>query len=261
MQVVYTKHVISDELVALCQSITQQPGEDIPAARKRREDGWISFVLKQLLHVDHHPTLTRFFTFRNCVDHMLTMAFLKLPQVGLVAKSSAREVSQKRLKKVRSFFAKPSACQALCRASLVLQLTGGIEAFMSRRPKQGEPPTIVLIQKYKAHEILDERLQHLLENMHYDTCLNLGAATTALFGTAADLIVRINGYMQYPYRFVRMCRKWFRFTFRNDITSFLQAEDSELDVGFALPLQAIAIALDGKCAKEPLWNLLLCKTG
>ena len=61
LQVVYTKHVISDELVALCQSITQQPGEDIFAARKRREDGWISFVLKQLLHVDHHPTLTRFF--------------------------------------------------------------------------------------------------------------------------------------------------------------------------------------------------------
>ena len=108
LQVVYTKHVISDELVALCQSITQQPGEDIFAARKRREDGWISFVLKQLLHVDHHPTLTRFFTFRICVDHMLTMALLKLPQAGLVTKSSPREVSQKRLKKVRVFF-----CQAV----------------------------------------------------------------------------------------------------------------------------------------------------
>ena len=84
LQVVYTKRVIPDELVALCKSITPEPGEDMSAARKRREDGWISFVLKQLLHVDHHPTLTRFFTFRNCVDHMLTMALLKLPQVGLV---------------------------------------------------------------------------------------------------------------------------------------------------------------------------------
>ena len=104
----------------------------------------------------------------------------------------------------------------------------------------------LVIQKFKAHDILDERLQHLLENMHYDTGLNLGAATTALFGTAADLIVRINGYMQYPYRFVRMCRKWFCITYRHDITLFLQAEDSELDVGFALPLQAIALALDGE---------------
>ena len=214
LQVVYTKHVISYELIALCQSITQQPGEDIFAARKRREDGWISFVLKHLLHVDHHPTLTRFFTFRNCVDRMLTMALLKLPQAGLVTKSSARDVSQKRLKKVRSFFAKPSACQALRRASLVLQLTGGIEAFMSRRPKQGEPPIIVDIQKYKAHDIVDGRLQHLLEHMHLDTGLNLGAATGALFGTAADSIVRINMFMQYPHSFVKMCRKWFPGTFR-----------------------------------------------
>ena len=115
---------------------------------------------------------------------------------------------------------------------------------MSSRPKQGEPPTIVAIQKFKAHDILDERLQHLLENMHYDTCLNLAAATTALFGASADLILRINGYMQYPYRFVRMCRKWFCLTFRHDITSFLQAEDSELDVGFSLSLQALALAQD-----------------
>ena len=250
LQVVYTKHVISDELVALCKSITPKPGEDMAAARKRRQDGWVSFVLTELLHVDDHPTLTRFFTFRICVDHMLTMVLLNLPQAGLVTKSSAREVSQKRLKKVRSFFAKPSASQALRRASLILQLTGGIEAFMSRRPREGEPPTIVAIQKYKAHDIVDERLQHLLENMHYDTCLNLGAATTALFGTAGDLIVRINGYMRYPYRFVRMCRKWFPLTWRSDITSFLQAEDSELDVGFSLPLQAVALAQDGESCQR-----------
>ena len=52
--------------------------------------------------------------------------------------------------------------------------------------------------------------------------------------------------MQYPYRFVRMCRKWFFITYRHDITLFLKAEDSELDVGFSLPLQALALAQDGE---------------
>ena len=117
---------------------------------------------------------------------------------------------------------------------------------MSSRPKQGKPPTIVAIQQYEAHHIVDERLQHLLENMHLDTGLNLGAATGALFGTAGDLIMRINMYMQYPYSFVRMCRKWFPLTFRHAITVFLQAADSVLDVGFSLPLQALALAQDGE---------------
>ena len=132
------------------QTFVQMGGQP-QAARERMESERVKFLVTSLLHVDNHPTLTRFFTFRNCVDRMLTMALLKFPQGGLGIKCTAREEGQKRIKKLKRFFAQPAACQALRRDSLVLQLTGGIEAFMSRRPKEGEPPTAVAVQRGEAH--------------------------------------------------------------------------------------------------------------
>ena len=151
------------------------------------------------------------------------MALLKLPATGgLSTKTSAREVGQKRLKRVSHWFSKPASSQALRRDSLVLQLTSAMESFMSTNPKEGDVPIVVAIQQGKAHDLLNHRLQHLLEVVHYDPDLNLAAATGALLATATNVIARLNEYKKYPYKFVTMCSKWFPATHRRAVTLFFK---------------------------------------
>ena len=91
---------------------------------------------------------------------------------------------------------------------------------MSTNPKEGDVPIVVAIQQGKAHDLLNHRLQHLLEVVHYDPDLNLAAATGALLATAANVIARLNEYKKYPYKFVTMCSKWFPVTHGRAITLF-----------------------------------------
>jgi hypothetical protein len=110
---------------------------------------------------------TRFFTFRGCVDRMLTMSLLDYPCTGgFSVKPSAREDTQKRMRRVLHFFGKAAASQALRRSSLVLQLTSGVETFMSTEPAAGGTPIIVELHKGKVHEILNTALQRLLKAIH-----------------------------------------------------------------------------------------------
>jgi hypothetical protein len=259
LQSIYTKHVIPDELLELWTNSTPdgklqtslREGEDMAAGRERIHSEWVRFILTNLLQVDGHPTLSRFFTFRGCVDRMLTLALLEFPATGgLNLKPSAREDSQKRVKRVRHFFTKSAAGQALRRASLVLQLTSGVEGFMSAKPKEGSPPTVVAIQQGRAHDILNLRLQHLLEVAGKDPDLKLGAATGALLATAGDLNARLNAFMKYPYKFVVMCRKWFPMSHKHAITEFLKTAPEGLDAGFSLQLQLKALAENGEIAQR-----------
>ena len=251
LQVLYTKHVIPDELLRLWNHSTDRlqtvlnEDADVEAEREHIENAWVAFVVTHLLQVDNKPTLTRFFTFRGCVDRMVTMDLLRIPHTALAVKSSAREITQKRLKKVHSFFKKWSASQALRRASLILQLTGGVEGFVSAEPKEGAPPTVAAILQGQAHAIVNERLQRLLGVMHHDPDLDLAAATGALLGTGMDLILRLNAYKKFPYKFCTMCRKWFPISHRVSITMFLQAPAEDLDVGFSLPFQRLALSQGG----------------
>ena len=91
------------------------------------------FLLSQLFHVDSHPTLTRFFTFRSCIDRLLSMVLLGINDTALSLKTTARKDSQTRLRKVKKFLASADGGQALRRSNLVMQLTGPIEAFMSKK--------------------------------------------------------------------------------------------------------------------------------
>ena len=95
-----------------------------------------------------------------------------------------------------------------------------MQAFMSADPKEGDPPIVVAIHKGKAHALLGNRLQHLLEVMHCDPDLNLVAATGALLATATDALARLNEYLKYPHKFATMCRKWFPATHGHATTFF-----------------------------------------
>ena len=244
LQALYTKHVVPDELIKLWTLDNHING----AERKSVEMQRAEFVLKDLLPGDAHPTLTRFFTFRRCVDCMTAMDLLKFPLQGFQVKATARERTQARIEKVRTFFGKPLASQVLRRASLVLQLTSAVEAYISKEPNpdKGEPPKLVELLKLKAHVIVDEKLQHLLENLCTYPDLDQLAAVTALLATAVDLVARLNVYLKNTYGFARMCKQWFPMSHQHYITLFLKEADENLDVGFSLPLQKIALARGGE---------------
>ena len=121
---------------------------------------------------------------------------------------------------------------------------------MSNQPPTVKTPKIVEIQQGKLHELLNTKMQRLLDVAHYDPDLDLAAATGALLGTAGDVNARLDFYMQYPYAFVKMIRKWFPMTYKHAITVFLKADAGDLDAGFSLVLQCLALAEEGDMAQK-----------
>ena len=115
---------------------------------------------------------------------------------------------------------------------------------MSSYHKDGDPPKVVQILKGKAHDEVQTRLQHLLVHLRNDPQLDQPAAATQLLATAVDLTARLDTYLAYPYKFALMCRKWFPAPrqYQNAITAFLRESPKELDKGFSLPFQEMALS-------------------
>ena len=75
---------------------------------------------------------------------MLIMQLVDMPANALrVNGISPREENKKRLLKVHAFVEHAEARQPLRRLSLVFQLTGGVEALVSRLPRDNEPPPLI----------------------------------------------------------------------------------------------------------------------
>ena len=245
----YTDHVVPDTMVALWNngvgnlSHMLPIGADPVASRPELVRQFTAFLVESLLTPDEHPTLTRFFSYRVIIDAMLTMDLIGMPlEVFKLNKIKPREENQKRLKSVRNFFSDPEAKQVLRRASLVLQLTGGLEAFTAAKPKQeGEgPPPVVAFLKGEAHALVEERLQRLFGLMSNDPLLQTGPAIGNLLGVAADLLLRFNTLLEYPFKLCRMCKRWFPEYYLHNIMSFLHADVQSLDVGVGAQLRDIA---------------------
>ena len=111
LQLVYTAHVIPDAMVALWNnglgelSHAIATGTDPAAARGALVDKLTAFLVGTLLKGDAHPTLSRFFTFRACVDKMLAMFLLGMVKHVLILRTKPREEQASRLKKVLRFSA------------------------------------------------------------------------------------------------------------------------------------------------------------
>ena len=120
-----------------------------------------------------------------------------------------REGNKKPLSLVQGFFLHPEAQQNVRRASLVLQLSGGVEALTASKPRSGSEPVMVSLVKGAAQEIVVTRLRRLLGAMHLDPALEPGAATCVLLATAADLLVRFGVFALYPFKRKLLCRAWF----------------------------------------------------
>ena len=88
----YTQHVLPDELLQLwncdlgvlehCVSADGDPAALRPGLVER----FALWLVTHLLTIDSHPTLSRIFTFRGCVDRMVTMCLLGFVEKVFVLK-------------------------------------------------------------------------------------------------------------------------------------------------------------------------------
>jgi hypothetical protein len=247
LQKVYTRHVIPDDMVALWNFDVGQlvhvatAGVDVDVERARLVGRFVKFLIENLLKVDSHPTLSRFFTFRDCIDQMLTMHLVGMPKHAFRVRSiKPREKAQKRLVNVLAFFKHPQAPQALRRASLVLQLTGGVEALTSSKVERGARPVMVKLCNGDVHDLVATRLQRLLGVMHMDTALEIGPALAGLLATTIDICLRFDVFTRYPFRICRLSKKWFPHTWLQAIYTFLHEPPERLDLGVGQQLHSLA---------------------
>ena len=150
--------------------------------------------------------------------------------VFALAGTKPREENRKRLRLVQAFFAHAEAPQVLRRASLVLQLSGGVEALTATMPKPGERPVLVALASGEAATIVVRRVRRLLGALHHDPALESGPAIATLLATGADLIARFEVFSLYPFRVCFMCRVWFPGTWYRNVEHFLRQPEADLDV-------------------------------
>ena len=81
----------------------------------------------------------------------------------------------------------------------------------------------------------------LLGQLYLDPALDVAATLTLLVGTTADICVRFAQYLAWPFRAYRLSRQFNPQAFEAACMDFLVARPEELDEGFGLPLQRLAL--------------------
>lgn len=116
------------------------------------------------LKVDDHPTLSRFFTFEQCVQAMLLLALLDAAvHIFVLLTTQPRQENKNRLSKVLSWFAAPGAVQYLKRTCLGFEIVGPVMALASRKNKPGDVPVLVRLAQGRAHEKAQSQLTFFAE--------------------------------------------------------------------------------------------------
>ena len=170
LRTLYTGHVLTDEMLTLWNVGIQRLCHVVPAGgcpiveRPRLVREFVHCIVKHLLHVDSSPTLSRFFTCRDCQDRMLTMHMMGLvPHAFQVRKTKPRKENMKRLTSVHNFFGHKEASQTLRRNSITFQISGGVESLLSEEPAAGKlPPAVRLCRNKAAVNVVHDRLRRIM---------------------------------------------------------------------------------------------------
>jgi hypothetical protein len=197
----YTHHVLPRALLTWLnkgwgqlEHVSANGVEPSDAERTAIVDEVVSVLHKHMLHVDEHPTLSRFWTFREAVDKMLLMRALGFPKEVLVHPAGKpRPQSQRRLKATHAFFDHPDCYQFLKRTSLALQLTGVLTDLTGKGtgikvsgPSELVPP-VVRLCKGEAHTLLQKSWSSIVGKLHSDKELDSGRTIGVLLGRAANM--------------------------------------------------------------------------
>ena len=190
-----------------------------------------------------HRTVTRFFTSRGNLDRMLIMHLIGMPpSVFRLVSTQPREENKKRLNLVQGFVKHLEAPHELRRASLVLQITGGVEALTAKHATSTGEPVMVSLVKGAAQDIVVTRLRRILGAMNLDQALEPGAAACVLLLADSELIVRFGVFFLYPFKIAHLCRAWFPNTWCRQVYACVNEKERNLDVGVGLQLQRLAWA-------------------
>ena len=84
--------------------------------------------------------------------------------------------------------------------------------------------------------------------MHKDPDLEVGAAVAQLFAVSMEEIVRFRDYQRWPFQAFAFCAKFSLDRYSVACMHFLTLLEAELDVGFSLQLQKLALAQGCKVA-------------
>ena len=268
MKQLYTEHVLPDDLLELWNNGLGNLSHVIGADRDKDEEKprmvakFVRWLTEHLMKVDAKPVLSRFFTFRQCIEAMLAMSLLGFSQHAFqLRKVKPRAENKKRLDLVQKFFRHTEAVQLLKRSCLTFQLTGGLEAILSELPTEGRIPPVVRLCKGEATELVNVRIRMLFKSIAAsdDPDLDVGEATGVLLAVSMELVVRMRRFSEYPIAVIRMSKTWFRdegCTAVDNVHAFLQVDVRQLDIGLSLQLRELAFAQgDGTEIAAASWLL------
>ena len=104
-----------------------------------------------------------------------------------------------------------------------------------------EAPLIIKLCLGEVSEDAARRRETIFGRMGYDPDLNLVGCVGVVLATEAELHLRFRRYREYPFALCKLCGRWFRETYVEAIKKFLDCEATDLDRGFSLPLQQLAL--------------------
>ena len=124
---------------------TAPGGWSLPAVRRRL----LELLRRRLLVADEHPTLSRFFTFREHVDGLLLIVFLGIGKKMFVF-GSVRPVDKtsKRMRSVLAFLDHPLTDQFLRRTSLALRTLDHVRKTCAQLTSSGEPLLVRILSRH-----------------------------------------------------------------------------------------------------------------
>ena len=154
------------------------------------QDGLRQLLMRRLLCVDEHPTVTRMFTFKPHVEALLLMEFLGIVDGVLKLRGvQPQEQNRRRLSKVLGFMHSAETGQFLRRTTLALGLTDHVQRICAQT-KHSTEPLLVRLAKGTVSRVVSSDFFRICSMMHLDSQLDVSSALVLLLSTAVDLSVR-----------------------------------------------------------------------
>ena len=104
-----------------------------------------------------------------------------------------------------------------------------------------ELPLIIKLCLGEVFEVAASRREAIFRRMGCDPDLNIVASVGVVLGGEIELHLRFRRYRSYQFALCKLCARRFRETYVEAIKAFLACEATDLDRGFSLPLQQLAI--------------------
>ena len=232
----------------------QAPGESAEASPvysslEQAQDALLQLLLRRLLCVDEHPTVTRMFTFKPHVECLLLMDFLGIfDDVVKLRCVQPREQNCKRISKVLAFMHAADTGQFLRRTTLAVCLTDHVQRICAQTNSCTEP-LLVRLAKGTVSRVVSNDFFKVGSILHLDPQLDFSSALVLLLSAAVDLSLRLRQYQKWPFLAYKLCRKFNPDGYLQDGMHSVQMPAELLDQGLGAPLLRLvrrAGATDGQ---------------